>query len=186
MISNQKILAFGASGSKTSINQKFAVYAANEFSGEIDIMDISGYSLPLYTIDEENENGLPSDLEPIYQRIKQADLLVISFSEHNGSYTAFFKNIFDWLSRRELKFLSGKKLFLLATAPGPRGGLGVLETAVARFPIHGGEIMGHFVLPKYKENFDSEEGIINKELKESFTTTVNKVLEKSSQTTIEN
>jgi len=178
MNSTTKILAFGASGSQNSINQKLAVYAAQQLSKNIGLLDLSTYRLPMYSIDEEKENGLPVALEEIYQSIKQADLLVISLSEHNGSYTAFFKNVFDWLSRRELKFLTDKRLFLLSTAPGPRGGQGVLDTALNRFPIHGGEIIGQFLLPKFNDNFDPQTGIINDELNHIFKETVNQVLEK--------
>ena len=172
---NSKTLAFGASGSKNSINQIFAKHVAKQFFNNYETLDLSQYHLPIYTVDEELANGLPEVVETIYNHIKHADVIIISLAEHNGSYTAFFKNIFDWLSRKELKFLTDKKLILTATAPGPRGGLGVLETALERFPKHGATILGHFVLPKYKENFNEENGIIDQELKTNFDAFVNEV-----------
>jgi hypothetical protein len=39
---------------------------------------------------------------------------------------------------------------------------------VNRFPRHGAEIIGRFSLPKFNENFNSEKGILNDELKASF------------------
>jgi chromate reductase, NAD(P)H dehydrogenase (quinone) len=181
------VLAFGASGSKKSINQQLAVYAANQMCDDANILDISNYQLPLYTVDFEEENGLPLAIEDIYSKIKASDVLIISLSEHNGTYTTFFKNIFDWLSRRELKFLTGKKIFLLATAPGPRGGQGVLDAAVTRFPIHGCEIVGTFILPKFYENFDQELGIKNTEIKNAFFKEIEQIKQKINQlNTIEN
>ncbi len=44
-------------------------------------------------------------------------------------------------------------MLLLATSPGPRGGLGVLTAAVERFPRHGAQIIETFTLPNYYQNF---------------------------------
>lgn len=175
---NNKILAIGASGSKNSINQVFANYVAGQLSNEFDTLDISQFSLPIFTIDEENTNGLPKSIEDFHQTIKDADILVISLAEHNGTYTSFFKNVFDWLSRKELRFFTDKKVILTATAPGPRGGQGVLDTALERFPRHGADIIGHFVLPKFKENFDLKIGIINEEFKLSFNNFISEIQSK--------
>ena len=50
------------------------------------------------------------------------DLLIISFAEHNSTYTTAFKNIFDWISRiKDRKHFGEKPVFVLATAPGPGG-----------------------------------------------------------------
>ncbi len=150
-----KTLAFGASGSKTSINQILAKFTAQTFEKEAEIVNIVDYSLPLYSIDFEKENGIPENAQLFFKKIQESELIVISLAEHNGSYTAIFKNLFDWLSRIELAFFKDKKLVLLSTAPGPRGGLSVLETAKERFPRHGAIILETFCLPKFHENFDA-------------------------------
>ena len=100
-------------------------------------------------------------------------MIIISFAEHNGSYAVVFKNLFDWVSRVELKMFEGKKLFLLSTAPGPRGGLGVIEHAMDRFPRHGAVISSVFTLPQYHQNFSVEAGILDEELREKFMEKVN-------------
>ena len=71
--------------------------------------------------------------------------------------------------------ISNKKLFLLSTAPGPRGGVGVLEHALSRFPRHGGDIVDTFTLPEFNVNFKKTEGIVNEELKNEFTQKVNQI-----------
>jgi NAD(P)H-dependent FMN reductase len=90
-----KTLAFGASGSKNSINQIFSKYVAKQLFNSYETLDLSQFHLPIYTVDEELENGLPETVETIYNHIKNADVIIISLAEHNGSYTAFFKNIFE-------------------------------------------------------------------------------------------
>ena len=151
-----KTLAFGASGSKNSINQILAQFTAQTIQNESEIISITDYQLPLYSIDFEKENGIPENAHLFYQKIQQSELIIISLAEHNGSYTAIFKNLFDWMSRISLSFFTDKYLILLATAPGPRGGLSVLEAAQDRFPRHGANVLGTLSLPKFSENFDIE------------------------------
>jgi chromate reductase, NAD(P)H dehydrogenase (quinone) len=163
------ILAFGASASKNSINKALAHYTAKQFEGhELDLIDLLDFSVPLYTVDLEKEQGFPASVLQLKEKIDRAELIVISLAEHNGSYTAWFKNLFDWLSRLESKFLQDKKVFLLATSPGARGGQTVLDTAIERFPRHGAHILESFSLPNFNHNFTSENGIVHAELKDEF------------------
>ncbi|MBK8622027.1 MAG: NAD(P)H-dependent oxidoreductase [Saprospiraceae bacterium] len=171
-----KIVAFGASNSSRSINKKFAVFTTSFFLGaDVSVLDLNDYELPIYSSDREKEFGIPDKAILFCDQLQSADLLIISLAEHNGSYTAAFKNIFDWVSRHNGKCFENKNLFLLSTSPGQRGGKGVMDTALVRFPIHGAEILEYFSLPKFGENFNAELGIIEEELKESFHTKVRKI-----------
>lgn len=161
-----KVLAFGASSSKNSINQKLAVYTAELIPhSELNVLDLNDYEMPIYSIDKEKEIGIPNQAHNFIKQFDGADVIVISFAEHNGSYTSAFKNIFDWASRVKLNMFEQKKLVLLSTSHGPRGGLTVLDIARDRFPRHGGDIVGVFALPQFKDNFKENEGIINIDLK---------------------
>ncbi len=159
-----KIVVFGASISKNSINQRFASYVAKQFKrSEIEEILLSDFEAPIYSIDRENELGIPSVIDQFISKIESADLIIISMAEHNGSYTAAFKNTFDWASRRKLKMFEEKKMLLLSTAPGPRGGSSVLESALIRFPRHGADILASFSLPLFAENFSDQIGITSDE-----------------------
>jgi NAD(P)H-dependent FMN reductase len=75
-------------------------------------------------------------------------------AENNGSYNVGFKNLIDWLSRiKDQKTLGDKKMFLMATSPGKRGGTTLLTGAVNYFPFLGAEIVGSFSLPEFNVNF---------------------------------
>ena len=164
-----KLLAFAASSSKQSINKQFAEFAISILKDlDTELLELNDYELPLYSVDREKEDGIPDLVGQFCEKLNHADIIVISLSEHNGTYTAVFKNLFDWLSRYKLKMFENKKLVLLSAAAGPRGGQGVMEAALQRFPIHGAEIIGQFCLPKFKENFDSSLGIINENLSLDF------------------
>lgn len=171
-----KILAFGASYSSNSINQKLASFAAAQFPGaQTEILDLRKFQLPLFTTDLEAIIGHPHEVNDFLSRLDHADLIIISLAEHNGSYSTAFKNLFDWASRVKVKMFERKKLLLLSTAPGPRGGLSVLKTASERFPIHGAEIVGTFSLPHFHENFSEHSGIIHEELNEKFRNTLDNI-----------
>lgn len=162
-----KVVAFGASSSKNSINRKLAAYVAGLIpSAEIRVLDLNDYEMPIYSIDREIESSIPKEAAKFVHELEWADTIVVSFSEHNGAYTTAFKNIFDWASRVKLKMYEGKKMILLSTSGGPRGGQTVLEIALDRFPRHGADIIGSMAVPVFKENFHIEQGLHNPELKE--------------------
>ncbi len=177
-----KITTFGASSSKNSINKTFAHYTAKQFeNATIEFLDLNDYSLPLFSVDLEVEMGIPENAKDFYLKILSADLLVISMAEHNGSYSAAFKNLLDWISRYEGKVFANKKMFLLATSPGARGGENVLEAALARFPRHAAEIIEHFSLPKFEENFDPEKGILDESLNQIYLAKIENVKNRMNQ-----
>lgn len=174
----KKILAFGASSSTKSINKQFASYAAHQFeNGEVDLMDLNDFEMPLFSIDKEEKNGIPQLAHQFKERIKSCDFIVISFAEHNGAYSTAFKNIFDWISRIEKNVWYDKPMFLLSTSPGARGGATVLEIATNKLSRMTTGHTTSFSLPSFKENFDVLNGITNKELKKEFDNTVKKFVE---------
>ena len=171
-----KILAFGASTSSASINRKLAIYAAGKVpAAEVTELDLRGYDLPIYSADEEKENGIPQDSQAFLATIRAHDAIVVSLAEHNGSYTAAFKNLYDWTSRIEQKLWSDKPMLLLSTSPGPRGAATVLEAARATFPRMGADLRGSFSLPAFYDNFSDEDGITNPELESEFDRAVEKL-----------
>lgn len=172
----KKIIAFGASSSKNSINKQLATYVAKQFkNSSIEVLDLNDYEMPIFSVDKETNTGIPQLAHDFYAKIGSADLLIISFAEHNGAYSTAFKNIFDWTSRINGKTFQEKPTLLLATSPGPRGGSSVLEIAKNRFPFQGAIVKGSFSLPSFNENFDVEKGIINEDLKTQLTKIINSI-----------
>ncbi|MFT6656713.1 MAG: NAD(P)H-dependent FMN reductase, partial [Marinomonas primoryensis] len=97
-----KILAFGASSSRQSINKALASYTANLVAGaEITVLDLNDFDMPIFSEDIEKSAGVPVQAQAFVDAIAQTDVIVVSFAEHNGSYSAAYKNIFDWASRIE-------------------------------------------------------------------------------------
>ena len=126
---------------------------------EIITIDLNDYILPIYGEDFEAENGIPTAVKRLDEIIDSADGFVISLAEHNGSYTAVFKNILDWLSRINMQIWRERPMLLFATSPGGRGGATVLQSASAYFPFLGGKIIETFSLPSFYDNFKDGEVI---------------------------
>jgi chromate reductase len=167
-----KIIAFGGSPSKNSINKKLATYAANLFeNAEVEVLDLNDFQMPLFSVDIEVEIGQHELAKAFLAKIASADILVVSLAENNGNYSAAFKNVFDWCSRINGKVFQEKPMLLMATSPGGRGGASVLEIAKNAFPRYGAVIKATFSLPSFNDNFDAENGKISnpeldKQLKE--------------------
>lgn len=170
----KKIIAFAGSNSKNSINKELAIYTASQISNiEVEVLDLNDFELPLYSIDLENEHGIPDNAQLFLDKIKLSDGIVLSLAEHNGAYSTVFKNIFDWMSRIDGKLWSDKPMLLMATSPGGRGGATVLEIAKGRFPYMGGNIVSDFSLPFFGNNF-SDEGIKEEELDQQLKVAITK------------
>lgn len=160
-----KILAFAASSSSASINRHLVEHAAARLQSlapavEVEFLDLRDYELPVYSIDRERTDGIPQAAQRFFEKIGNADGLLISYAEHNGFYTAAFKNVFDWASRVQMKVFQGKPMVAMATSPGPRGGTNVLRAALDSAPHFGAEVVGSLSVPKFSENFDLEAGTL--------------------------
>lgn len=160
----KKILAFAGSNSPTSINHQLILCVSRRMEAqEPEVLQLNKLHLPMYSIVLEKE-GIPEDITWLYEKIRQQDALVISVNEYNSGISGYFKNIIDWLSRVDRKFLEGKKILLMSTAPGKRGGASALEYVKNQFPRFGGEVVESFSLPDFYDNFDSERSEISNEI----------------------
>lgn len=160
-----KILAFAASNSTQSINKMLVTSVTKYYKATddiIEIIDLNDFEMPLFSQDTELKDGVPMNAWAFKEKIEWADLIIISFAEHNGNYSVAYKNIIDWVSRiRGSKVYDNKKMFLLSTCRGKRGAQTVLEIAKNRMPFDGGEVLETFSLPEFEVNFIEDKGVIN-------------------------
>ncbi|MFN3454619.1 MAG: NADPH-dependent FMN reductase, partial [Pseudobdellovibrio sp.] len=123
-----KTLTLAGSLRKDSFNKKIAQYAANllqdkKLSEEVTYCDLQPLEIPVYDGDVEGKSGLPLGVVRLIEHITQADALVISTPEYNGSIPGVLKNVLDWISRHKPNPLAGKHVLLLAASPGTLGGI---------------------------------------------------------------
>lgn len=171
-----KVLAFGATNSKKSINKELANYVANKIDlKNVSLLDLNEYEMSIYSVDREQESGIPTLAKELFEKIGQSDIIIISFAEHNGTYTAAYKNVFDWLSRIDQKVFQNKKVIYLATSPG-MGAQSVLSSAVNSIQYFGGNLVDSLSIPSFYENYSLEEReFLNNEYKNKIEEIINKI-----------
>mgnify|MGYP000300666028 CR=1 FL=1 len=170
----KKILTLGASTSKNSINKQLAYWAANQIENvQIQLLDLNEFDLPLYSVDNEKRLGEQKACQKFLDKIRTSDGIIISMAEHNGSYTAAFKNILDWTTRIEKNLWHGKPMLILATSPGARGAYTVLKSAALSFPHFGANVIETFSLPSFYENFKDDK-ILDEGLKRDLLSKIEK------------
>lgn len=169
----KKIVVFAGSNSKKSINKELAVFTASLVDNvEVQVLDLNDYEIPVYGIDDENEFGIPEKAEEFLKNIHSSDGIILSLAEHNGNFSAAFKNIYDWSSRINKEVWNNAPMLIMATSPGGRGGATVLAIAKNGFPHLGGNIVSDFSLPSFYDNFKDGK-VVNEDLLDALNVAVN-------------
>ncbi|MHC5361900.1 NADPH-dependent FMN reductase [Myroides sp. LJL110] len=168
----KKVLGFAASTSSKSINKALVAYTLSLLENcQVKLIDLNDFPVPLFSEDQE-KIAYPQQALAFLQEIKDCDAMVISMAEHNRNWTAAFKNLFDWCSRKELRLLQDKDILLLSTSGGKRGGGRSFDIAMQVFPEFGGHIKQGYSLAEFYQNFDLEKGIINPVIHKDFMSVV--------------
>jgi NAD(P)H-dependent FMN reductase len=97
-----KILAFSGSIRRDSWNRKLiqaAVDATRAAGGDVTLIDLADYPLPIYNGDLEDKEGLPDNALRLKALFKEHDALLISSPEYNSSIPPLLKNTIDWVTR---------------------------------------------------------------------------------------
>lgn len=150
----KKILLFAGSNSSQSINRKLVEQAAGMLNGhQTHLIDLRDFPLPLFSVDLEEQEGVPGAAYKLRELFQEHDALVVSVAENNASVTAALKNAMDWASRtqEDYRILKGKPVWLLSTSPARSGGARALEHAKAIFSILGAEVAESAAIGSYYE-----------------------------------
>lgn len=155
-----RLVAFAASNSKRSINKLLVEHAVVRYRAKfnasihVEFLDLNDYEMEIYSIDRESDRGVPIHAKVFLEEIRAADALFVSFAEHNGTVSAAWKNIFDWVSRIDVRVWQDKPMLILAATPGPRGGAGVLRFVSDTATHFGGNIVAEVGISHWMDAFD--------------------------------
>lgn len=164
-----KILAFSGSIRRDSWNRKLiqaAVEAARAAGGEVTLIDLADYPLPLMDEGLEARDGLPDNALRLKALFKEHDALLIASPEYNSSMPPLLKNTIDWVSR-EWQGESGlvpyqnKVAAIMAASPGSLGGMRMLPHLRQILNALGVLVLpGQFSLAHADQAFDEESGAL--------------------------
>jgi chromate reductase len=159
-----KVLLFAGSLRKDSLNKKMIIhvqkYLSSKLAIDATIIDLQPLHLPVYDGDIEAQS-IPEGVNMLGRFISEADAVIISSPEYNGSISSPLKNTIDWISRLKPMPLEKKPVLLLGASPGALGAIRALGHARAPF-----EAIGSFVFPqsfglaKAHEAFSAEGSLI--------------------------
>jgi chromate reductase len=154
-----KILLFAGSLRADSLNKKLVAIAKNilaqKASLQVTSVDLKTLSIPVYDGDIE-ALGIPEGVKLLGQLIAEADALVLSSPEYNGSIAGSFKNTIDWISRLRPQPLSQRPVLLMGASPGYFGAVRALSEARTPFNTLGAYLFPQtFALPKAAEAITS-------------------------------
>lgn len=157
------ILAFAGSAREGSYNRKLlaaAGEAVRAAGGNVTVVELRDFPMPLYDGDLEKNEGLPPHARRLRNLFLAHDGLLFACPEYNSSVTPLWKNTIDWVTRDEkgqgdLSCFKGKVASLCSASPGALGGL--------RGLVHVRAILGNIgvlvlptqvAVPKAHEAFD--------------------------------
>ncbi len=126
-----KIIAFAGSTRTASYNKmlvRLAAEDAKKAGGEITLIDLRDFPMPLYDGDLEESEGPPPNATTLFDLMKEHQGILLACPEYNSSISGVLKNTIDWVSRprdREppLAAFTGKVAAILSASPGALGGL---------------------------------------------------------------
>lgn len=164
-----KILAFSGSTRRDSWNRKLiqaAVDATRAAGGDVTLIDLADYPLPIYNGDLEDKDGLPDNALRLKALFKEHDALLISSPEYNSSVPPLLKNTIDWVTR-EWQGESGlvpyqnKVAAIMSASPGSLGGMRMLPHLRQILNALGVLVLpGQFALSHADTAFDTENGAL--------------------------
>jgi NAD(P)H-dependent FMN reductase len=105
-----------------------AAASATAAGGEVTLIDLDDYPMPVYHGDLEEREGVPENGRKLKKLFMAHQALLIVSPENNASMSSLLKNTLDWVSRAAdgqngLVPYQNKVALLLAASPGALGGL---------------------------------------------------------------
>ena len=85
---------------------------------DAELCEFNEFPMPMYDGDLETGKGIPEGVLKLAKKIKDADAIIISSPEYNGSIPGTFKNAIDWLSRIHPVPVSGKQILTMGASTG--------------------------------------------------------------------
>ena len=116
MADSYDILAISGSLRAGSFNTSLLRAVASRAPETLRLDIITPRGVPLYDGDVEEQDGIPSIVEELKERVRDADAVVIATPEYNFSVPGVLKNMIDWLSRGERQPFNGKHVGIMGAS----------------------------------------------------------------------
>ncbi|MEL7543436.1 MAG: NAD(P)H-dependent oxidoreductase [Pseudomonadota bacterium] len=128
------VLVFAGSTRTGSLSAQLAnamALALNDAGAAPNLITLADYKADIYNGDDEEAHGAPQSMRDLNALIHAHDGVAIATPEYNAYFPPLLKNALDWCSRpsstdHRPPLPRGKPAAVIASAPGPKGGIRVL------------------------------------------------------------
>lgn len=157
-----KIFLFAPVLRHGSFNKKL-IRIANQIVSEFpdveaELHEFNEFPMPVYDGDIEESQGIPDGVKKLADKFREADAIIISSPEYNGSIPGPFKNAIDWLSRLHPVPVEGKQICLLGASQGYFAGVrGFLSSQVPLVRLKAYVYPDYFGLAFAQKAFDDKD-----------------------------
>jgi len=154
------LIAISGSTRRASYNRRLLDLASAELIGlgaEIDLVQPEAVDLPIYNGDFQDAEGIPNAVVDLHDRFAAAQGILIASPEYNGAFSPLLKNTIDWVSRVDMGVYRPRRIGLLSTSPGRRGGVHGMGMLAQVFAYLGATVHEpHFSLPSASHAFTDD------------------------------
>tara|TARA_B110000305_G_scaffold136288_1_gene152095 strand:- start:1168 stop:1665 length:498 start_codon:yes stop_codon:yes gene_type:complete len=121
--------------------------AAESMKHEVEVIDICGLNLPLYTPDTEDEFKGLEHIEMCMARILSCDGMIVCAPEYNGLIPPVLNNLIAWISIQSSNFRSlfNKRNVGLASVSGGGGHQAIMGMRM-QFSYLGSNVLGRSII----------------------------------------
>ena len=155
-----RILAFSGSARRESLNRKLlqqVVLATRQAGGDVTLVDLNEFAMPLYHGDLEDAQGMPDSTVKLVKLITEHAGLLIASPEYNSQITPLLKNTIDWCTRGEDNPFTGKVAAVVSASPGALGGVRSMTLTRALLSHLGCHVIpAQCILPQADKAFDEQ------------------------------
>src|SRR5258708_27441800 len=166
-----RILAFSGSARRGSYNRKLlavVVEATRAAGGDVTLLDLNEFSLPLYHGDLEDAEGMPANATKLVDLITSHHGLLVASPEYNSQMTPLLKNTIDWTTRGDENPYTGKVAAVVSASPGMFGGVRSMTLARQLLTHLGCHVVPvQCILPQADKAFDPERRLSSTRSQES-------------------
>ncbi len=157
------LIALCGSTRRASFNRRLLDLASAELhalGAEIDLVEPEAVDVPIYNGDFQEAEGIPAAVVALHDRFASAEGILVASPEYNGAFSPVLKNTIDWVSRVDMGVYRPRRIGLLSTSPGRRGGVHGMGVLAQVFAYLGATVHEpHFSLPSAGHAF-TDDGLV--------------------------
>jgi NAD(P)H-dependent FMN reductase len=171
-----KIEIISGSPRINSVTRRVALYVKKWFlrysSHDIDIIDMKDWMVPPVHTVWVSPDKAPPELQPLAQRIFDADAFILVTPEYNGSYSPAMKNLLDHFPK-----LHHKPFGLVTASPGATGGMRASQQLLLLVPALFGIVSPNMlIVPQVDKKFDTDGNLMDESFYKSVQTFISEFL----------